>query len=168
MNEQIAAALGQLRDIHEPAVPGFWPLPIGWWVLAVCIVIGIAALVIWLRRRHLQFKPYRELRKTATELQDRYNTNQLSPLEYVSLTNRLFKYLMVKIEGVPGAAQADGSVWLRMLAQRFQNVAFVHGAGVSLGRVRYAPDPFIHEDLNLLVESTLCKVKPIKRSVRTP
>jgi hypothetical protein len=41
----------ELRDIHVPQVSLWWPLAPGWWVLLGLLVLGLAALVVVLRRR---------------------------------------------------------------------------------------------------------------------
>ncbi|QCU72424.1 DUF4381 domain-containing protein [Luteimonas yindakuii] len=39
-----------LRDIHQPAAPGWWPPAPGWWLLAT-VVLVLAAAWLWWRRR---------------------------------------------------------------------------------------------------------------------
>lgn len=46
-----------LRDIHQPAAPGWWPPAPGWWWLAAALACVVAALIAWRlvrawRRRH--------------------------------------------------------------------------------------------------------------------
>ena len=41
----------ELRDIHVPHVSMWWPLAPGWWVLLALLALGVAALVVVLRRR---------------------------------------------------------------------------------------------------------------------
>ena len=159
MHEHIANALTQLRDIHEPIAPSFWPLPLGWWLLLVCIAIVIAALVWWFVRRYRIDRPYGEIRRAANNLQFRLSNTQLAPHDYVSAVNKVFKYLLVDIEQLPGAARADGKAWLEMLAMRFNEDAFVAGSGRSLGNVRYMPFAYFDDAFVKLVESTLCHVR---------
>lgn len=166
MNDQIAQALAQLRDIHEPAAPAFWPIPIGWWILAMTIIVAISCTVWWLRTRHVNDRPYRSIRVTAAELRNLYGNGQLSEQEYVDGANRLYKHLLVSVETVPGSVQADGSLWLNMLAERFDEEAFVTGPGKCLGTVRYQPVDFFDNRLDGLIERTLCIVRyPSRRAV---
>lgn len=45
----------QLRDIHLPPAPAWWPLAPGWWMLAVLALLAVVAVaVLWRRRRKLQ------------------------------------------------------------------------------------------------------------------
>lgn len=41
----------ELRDIHVPQLSMWWPLAPGWWILLALLVLGVAALVVVLRRR---------------------------------------------------------------------------------------------------------------------
>ena len=41
----------ELRDIHVPQVSMWWPLAPGWWILLALLALGVAALVLVLRRR---------------------------------------------------------------------------------------------------------------------
>ena len=56
--------LDQLRDIHPPPPPGFWPLAPGWWVLAAATLLATAAVALWLIRRHRDNR-YRRTALTA-------------------------------------------------------------------------------------------------------
>lgn len=163
MNEQIRQALSQLRDIHEPAIPPFWPIPIGWWILAVCLTAVIACLIWWWRNRRANDRPYRSIRGTASQLRDLYRNAQLAEREYADAANRLYKHLLVDVESVPGSVQADGLLWLNMLADRFSDDAFVYGAGKCLGTVRYQSVSFFDAQLDELVARTLCDVRKANR-----
>lgn len=168
MNEQIEQALAQLRDIHEPAIPAFWPIPIGWWLLSITIIAVVACLVWWWRKRYSNDRPYRSIREAASELRTRYQNGQLSDQQYVELANRLYKHLLVNVESVPGSIQADGLHWLNMLADRFEDEAFVSGPGKCLGTIRYRPVAFFDQQLDELVAETLCVARyPSRRVIST-
>ena len=159
MNEQLAQALAQLRDIHEPAAPVFWPIPLGWWLLALCLLGALVSLLWWLHKRRVMDRPYRTVRETASQLQILFRQDGVTEQDYVSAVNRLYKHLLVDIEATPGSAKADGTQWLEMLAVRFDDDAFKIGAGKALGTIRYAPVRFFDDQLVELVERTLCHVK---------
>ena len=167
MNEQIAQALAQLRDVHEPALPAFWPLPVGWWVLAALILIALGCLVWSLYRRRITDRPYRTLRNVVLQIQRRFQANEISQKEYVAAVNRLYKHLLVDIEPTPGSRQAHGTIWLTMLANRFNEDGFVSGDGSALGTVRYAPIPYFDERIVALVDRTLAVVTADPKASRT-
>ena len=167
MDEQLAQALAQLRDIHEPAAPPFWPIPLGWWLLAICVVVAFSSLIWWLRARRIADRPYRVIRETAAQLQQLRFENQVTEHAYVAAINRLYKHLLVDVEAIPGAIRADGVRWLIMLATRFGNDSFVSGPGKMLGTIRYTPVSFFDDQLVGLVEKTLCVVRLETRKVLT-
>ena len=164
MNDQITQALAQLRDIHEPAIPPYWPIPIGWWILTVSVIATVVFLLWCWRRRYTNDRPYRSIRNAASDLRDLYQNGRLSNREYVDSANRLYKHLLVDVEAVPGSVQADGLPWLNMLADRFNEEAFVSGAGKCLGTVRYRPVSFFDERIDELIAKTLCDVRYPARS----
>lgn len=55
--------LGNLRDIHEPLPPPFWPPAPGWWILAflILVLIAVATYLAWRRYRAIERArmPYR-------------------------------------------------------------------------------------------------------------
>lgn len=51
--------LAQLAPAHAPPPPGWWPPAPGWWGLVLLLLVGIAALIVWLNR------PPRRLRRAA-------------------------------------------------------------------------------------------------------
>ena len=58
MNEK-EALLQQLRDIHAPLAPGFWPPAIGWWILLLVLVLLLVGGIYRLRK-YLQSRRYRK------------------------------------------------------------------------------------------------------------
>lgn len=56
----------QLRDIHLPAEPGWWPPAPGWWLLAALVVIALVLLWRVLARR-------RGLARQRTQLRDEFD-----------------------------------------------------------------------------------------------
>ena len=55
-----------LRDIHLPAEPSWWPPAPGWWLLAACVLLALAALA-WAWRRHHRARRYQ--RRILDELE---------------------------------------------------------------------------------------------------
>lgn len=63
MNQQ--DPLAQLRDIHLPDLPGWWPPAPGWWIVTALVLFALVA-GLWAWRRHYQQRAYR--RQAAQEL----------------------------------------------------------------------------------------------------
>lgn len=63
--------LAQLKDLHLPPPPGFWPIAPGWWLLAIlcCVLIGLAirALLIWRRRNAYRRQALAQLKQLLTD-----------------------------------------------------------------------------------------------------
>lgn len=64
MNQQ--DPLAQLRDIHLPDMPGWWPPAPGWWILAALVLVALGT-ALWIWRRHHQRQAYR--RQALQELE---------------------------------------------------------------------------------------------------
>jgi hypothetical protein len=64
--------LEQLRDLHTPPPPGFWPPAPGWWLIAVLLVLmaglGIFALVRHRRRNRYRRAALAELAEIRAHL----------------------------------------------------------------------------------------------------
>lgn len=162
IESSIAEALQRLRDIHEPAAPGWWPIPIGWWGVAG---LGLAMIVVLLwvifseRRKQA---PYVAIRSAAMRLNRIRNEGQIDGREYASRINLLFKELVIRVEGQHEAARLHGTSWLEFLAERFNEREFVEGVGRCLGSTRYIPEPFSDAGLQELINKTLLRVSPLK------
>ena len=133
--------LQQLRDIHLPAEPGWWPPAVGWWLLALLL----AAALIWLTRRLAarwrRFRPARRARALYREISRDLNDGAASPLQYVHRTGELLKRFAIHGSRAPDMASESGEAWLRYLDERYGQPAFSRGPGRCLGTDRFRPDP---------------------------
>lgn len=155
----------QLRDIHEPAAPGFWPLSISWWVLFSVVFVLLIGSVVWIIWRNYRLAPYKRIRSMARDLTDRRESGAIDALTYASGINLLFKELLVDVESRTESTTAFGSTWQDLLADRFNEQAFISGPGACLGNARFVRSSFSDEGLSGLVHNTLYRVKPSKELV---
>lgn len=66
MNPEI---LEQLKDIHQSAPVGWWPLAWGWWVLLICLAILLVASVYVIRQHYLRRIAKNQSLKALSQIQ---------------------------------------------------------------------------------------------------
>ena len=132
--------LQQLRDIHLPAQPGWWPPAIGWWVLAAFLAALLTWLAIRLVRRWQRFRPTRIAERMYRGIADELRAGAISPPEYAHQTNELLKRFAIHGLTDRAIAHESGERWLRYLDERYGQQAFTRGAGRCLGGARFRPD----------------------------
>ncbi len=72
--------LSQLRDIHTPEPVGWWPLAPGWWILLALIIIGVTALIVWLRSKRKRVTAISESLRQLKQLPDSGGKQELVTL----------------------------------------------------------------------------------------
>jgi len=156
-----ADLLQQLRDIHLPAEPLWWPPAPGWWLLAA---LGIAALIYLARQIGAAIRrrrPIREARKLYQKLYGDYLSGIIDDRIYLHESNELLKRLFIHGLHDDQARKANDDDWLRMLDKRSGTSQFSEGPGRQLGnqRFRFKPeaDP---QALHPLLSRFLKEVRP--------
>ncbi len=133
--------LQQLKDIHLPVEPTWWPPAPGWWVLAL-IVIG---LIIWaagrLRAAYRRRRPLKLARGYYDEVYSAFSRGEIDGPAYLQQTNELLKRLYVHGVGDDRARSANDENWLAYLDARSGDNAFTQGPGRQLGNQRFQPTP---------------------------
>ena len=129
--------LNALRDIREPAPPGFWPPAPGWWLLAA-LLLAAAITLGWLTwRRSQRQRPIRraleELESWRTRAARRSHTEAASELAELLKRAALTRYPRHEV------ARLSGNAWLAFLDHSGDTNGFTKGAGRALGDLRYAP-----------------------------
>jgi len=129
--------LDRLRDIREPAAPGFWPPAPGWWLLAALLLAALILLGWIARRRRKRQRPIRraleELESWRTHAADRSDTEAASELAQLLKRAALARYPRATV------ARLSGDAWLAFLNHSGDTDRFSQGAGRALGDLRYAP-----------------------------
>jgi hypothetical protein len=150
--------LQQLRDIHQPLAPSWFPPAPGWWLVAL-MLFGVGYAVFRAVQRHRRrLRPYRATRLHFANLQLRYLSGELDDRQVVDASNELLKRLLVRVENHPGAAQATGLDWLELLAKRFDEPDFLTARAALIGNDRFQRtiDGDVRGLLNLL-ESVIAR-----------
>jgi len=120
----------QLRDIHLPASPDFWPPAPGWWLTALLA----AVILIWITMRLISFwRRKRSQREIFSLLDDlsRTGTDDRIPVFLVSVSTLLRRVALLKFSRNEVAA-LTGKDWLSFLDAHGGEGQFVNGAGSVL------------------------------------
>ncbi len=106
-------ALG-LRDIHEPAPIGWWPLGPGWWVVGSVLLVAIAVLsVYWYRSGALRRLARSHLRTYVDRWHEQNNDHQL-----LADLSEWLRRVAIAVHGRAEAAAPVGDAWRRLLDPR--------------------------------------------------
>ncbi len=138
----------QLRDIHLPAAPGFWPPAPGWWLLAA-IVLAVLGVTLWkLRQLRRQRRRHRavlaQLRRVRAEWLLHADSQRFAA-EVSAFLRRLARV------GEPDSVALAGAAWLDHL--RRHGADFDAAAQRALLEAPYRPGvPFDVDDLYAQVE----------------
>lgn len=128
----------ELRDIHLPVEPGFWPLAPGWWALIVVgIILGylLARVYLQLRKsRQLNHLMQNELNAVNSSYQQHKNKHQLA-----SDISQLLKRFVLHVLKDNDAAALSGEKWVDYLNQQIGMSYFDEHIDV-LTTAQYTPD----------------------------
>lgn len=151
MNPASHAAL-QLRDIHLPAEPGFWPPAPGWWILAVVLL----ALLFWVTRIGLRrYRLRRQRQRILAMLDDlQRDNNAVTPKRIAQISSLLRRLALMRYPRQRVAA-LTGRDWLRFLDESGGNGRFSQGPGQVLASGPYQPT--LSSDLDIGALSTLLR-----------
>ena len=153
--------LQQLRDIHLPADPSWWPPAPGWWLLAL-MIFGV---LIWgLRRLQAAWRRRRPIRLAGEYYEAVYRayaSGEIDGRDYLHQTNELLKRLYVHGIGDDAARSANDADWLAYLDERSGSTAFSNGPGSQLGNQRFRRSPETDPDsLHPVVMRLLSEARP--------
>jgi hypothetical protein len=145
----------ELRDIHLPAAPGWWPPAPGWWLLALLLLVLGALGLRYIRRWLLRRAQRRSLRLALAALRRDHCDDGAAMLAGASeLLRRASR------QHAPDALPLQGEAWLRFLDGGREDAPFSAGAGRLLldGPYRPAVDPAAAEAVLGLVERRLLEL----------
>lgn len=134
-----AQAIGDsldLRDIHQPEAPGFWPPAPGWWLLAALV---LAALAGFGRRAWLELRRRRRRQRILSEL-DQFQDAGLQGPVLVAAISALLKRVALSRYPRAEVAALTGNAWLAFLDRSGGDGRFAEGAGRVLADGAYAPE----------------------------
>jgi hypothetical protein len=125
----------QLRDIHLPGQPAFWPPAPGWWLVAAIMIALLAWMAVSALRRYRIHRQRRRVLAALAGLEHELGS-ECSPeaLAGVSVLLRRLALLRFPRERV---AALTGSAWLRFLDDSGGNGRFADGPGRILATGPY-------------------------------
>nr|MDQ2734723.1 DUF4381 domain-containing protein [Pseudomonadota bacterium] len=125
----------QLRDIHLPPAPPFWPPAPGWWIVAA-VVLALAAWGSHAAWRQLRL---RRERRRVMEVLARLESGLVSERSPDALANVSVLLRRLALMRFPRAnvASLTGHAWLRFLDESGGQGRFVDGPGRVLGSDPY-------------------------------
>ena len=149
-------ALAQLRDIHLPVEPAWWPPAPGWWLLALLVLAAVGFIAQRAIRTHRRRRPLRRAVQLYQQVYADCRAGKLSPDAYANASNALLKRLVIHGLGVDAARRASDAAWLEMLDEYLGETGFSEGPGTGLGNRRFKPDAEIDvEGLHALITRLL-------------
>ncbi len=135
--------LAQLRGLHLPEAPGWWPPAPGWWLLAILLLVLVYRALRHMQRARLSRRPLVEARRELAGLNQALADRRIAPMHYLDQVNALLKRLLVYGYGQRQVLSLSADIWVRALTQ------FLRQAGGSeaamrvdtslLGEFRYRP-----------------------------
>ncbi len=133
--------LQQLRDIHLPSEPSWWPPAPGWWLVTLLVLI----LVFWgirtLRHAWRRRQPIKLARSYYADVYAAFQQGDIDGGTYLNRTNELLKRLYIHGIGDDGARSASDAEWLEYLDGKLGTPGFSSGPGRQLGNQRFRPEP---------------------------
>ena len=153
--------LDQLRANHLPDPVSFWPPAIGWWILALLVLILLVAAGYWLTRYWLRNRYRKQGCLQADTLYMKYQQHK-NPRQFAHDCNRLLKQVALHAYPQQNIAALHGSKWLQFLATTGRNQQFTEKEGQALGEGRFTPrgtqdDPSDVTTLHRLTQSWIRK-----------
>jgi hypothetical protein len=151
-----------IRDLHLPAIIGWWPLAPGWWALIALAVIGLG----WLLRNYWRARArgaarrhaLRQFEVSAADYQQHQNAVQLG-----TELSELLRRTMLAYAPRGEVAGLTGNAWLAWLDQGMNEPLFSKGAGKTLIELPYrdAASDLSGIDVDALQDA-------VRRRLRTP
>ena len=149
--------LQQLKPLHLPPDPSWWPPAIGWWVLLLVLVILTAWTVYSMTKFFRAMRPVRHGKYLLSDLYTSLKLGHISDEDFVHLSNQLIKRVLVP--GL-GENQIFKAIWIAMAGGARFNLgsnSFSQGAGKVLGNERFTENFSVDCDKLYLALNQLLK-----------
>ena len=143
--------LDQLRDIHLPDSVQWWPLAIGWWLLAA-LMLMLVLLFVW---RFNRGKKQRRMVNLSMQSLDALEADtELDEEEWLRALSALLRRVVINLHGRKATAGLVGKQWLEYLDRYGKNNSFSEGEGRLLATQPYqAAANYDRKELSALVRN---------------
>ena len=137
--------LAELRDIHLPPDPLWWPPAPGWWLAAVFAVLVLIGLGVALRRHAVRTRPRRRalelLHDIAADIATDVATDTRHDRPHPGLQrlSRLLRRVALQAFPREQVAGLSGDRWLQFLDRSGGTDQFTSGSGQPLATGPYRP-----------------------------
>jgi Domain of unknown function (DUF4381) len=130
-----AQQLLQLRDIHLPGAPAFWPPAPGWWLLAAALLVLLVWAGVVVARRYRVHRRRRRLLEALAQLEAGL-AGARTPEALAQISVLLRRLALMRFPRRQVAA-LTGDAWLRFLDQSGGDGRFADGPGRVLAAGPY-------------------------------
>lgn len=135
---QAAQQTLELRDIHMPDAPSYWPLAPGWWflIIIVCVLAYLLYKIIAKRnhRKQLNNLMQNQLQTIQSDYKKHKNKHKLA-IEVSELLNRFVRHVL----GDSNATSLSGKAWINYLNSQTEHSMF-DKFEVELTQAQYMKD----------------------------
>ena len=135
MNPTVPPAL-DLRDVHAPPFPDFWPPAPGWWFAAALLAVLLVYLSVQLYRRYRLRRLRRQVLATLDTLAAGYSSEE--SVGFVTEVSMLLRRVALRRFPRHQVATLFGPDWCRFLDETGGDGGFSRGAGKVLASGPYA------------------------------
>lgn len=127
--------LAELRDIHLPADPGWWPPAPGWWLLAIIVLLVLIVLGYWILGMIRRGRLKRLSRRLLAAVNQHPESRELPDL--VFQISELLRRCAIDAYSREQVAGLCGDEWLQFLDRTLDTQEFSSGVGRCLIDVPY-------------------------------
>jgi len=135
MNPTVPPAL-DLRDVHAPPFPDFWPPAPGWWIAAVLLAGLLVFVSVQFYRRYRLRRLRRQVLASLDTLAAGYSED--AAVGFVTEVSMLLRRVALRRFPRHRVAALFGADWCRFLDETGGDGGFSRGAGQVLASGPYA------------------------------
>ncbi|MEE9343674.1 MAG: DUF4381 domain-containing protein [Gammaproteobacteria bacterium] len=126
----------QLRDIHLPPVPAFWPPAPGWWIITALAIV----MAFWLWHKLRRHQALKKQCHEILSLLDAIDEQKSGLSAYVSNLSIFMRRLALMRYPQQQVASLTGEDWLAFLDKTGGKGQFSNGPGAILANGPYQAD----------------------------